>query len=60
MLFYNLAVVAIFMVARIGSGLAGVALWPAVVLHGGMAAWCIMCLRGTRDSGAARPQQPNQ
>jgi hypothetical protein len=58
MLVYNLAVVAIFTVARIGSGLTGVALWPAVVLHAAMAVWCITCLRRNRvsqTSGAPRP-----
>ena len=41
MLFYNLAVVAIFTVARIAPGPTGVAFWPVVMLHAGMSVWCI-------------------
>jgi hypothetical protein len=48
MLLYNLATVAIMASAGIGSGLGGVALWPAVVLHAAMAVWCIVCLRRKR------------
>jgi hypothetical protein len=47
-LLYNLAIVVLFAYAGLGSGLVGVALWPAVVLHAAMAAWCIACLRSKR------------
>jgi len=47
-LLYNLAIVVLFAYAGLGSGLVGVALWPAVVLHTAMAAWCIVCLRSKR------------
>jgi hypothetical protein len=45
MLFYDVAVAAILAFAAIGNGLHGVALWPAVVLHTVMSAWCAACLR---------------
>jgi hypothetical protein len=45
MLIYDVAVAAILAFAAIGMGLHGVALWPAVVLHGAMSVWCVACLR---------------
>jgi hypothetical protein len=45
MLIYNIAATAVLAFAGIGSGLHGVVLWPAVVLHAAMAAWCGACLR---------------
>ena len=55
MLLYNLAVVAVLTFAGLGSGLIGIALWPAVVLHTALAVWCIACLRitGVNMSGGA-------
>src|SRR5213596_3232413 len=44
MLIYNLAATALLAFAGIGLGLHGVALWPAVVLHAAMGAWCITTL----------------
>jgi len=45
MLVYNIAAVAILTFAGISSGTAGVGLWPAVVLHAGLAVWCIVSPR---------------
>jgi hypothetical protein len=45
MLLYNVAGVAVLAFAGTGFGLHGLALWPAVVLHAAMAAWCVTCLR---------------
>ncbi|MGA7869903.1 MAG: hypothetical protein WCA22_03300 [Candidatus Binatus sp.] len=45
MVLYNLGVVFILGAVGIGSGRVGVALWPAVVLHTAMTAWCIMNVR---------------
>src|SRR6266436_156804 len=45
MLIYNIAATAFLAFAGIGLGLHGVALWPAVVLHATMGAWCGACLR---------------
>jgi hypothetical protein len=41
MLFYNLVVAAVLAFANLGDGLHGVLLWPAVVFHAAMAAWCV-------------------
>jgi hypothetical protein len=47
MLLYNSATVLFLTIANIGSGLVGIALWPAVVTHAAMAVWCITCMRST-------------
>src|SRR5438094_10247387 len=45
MLTYNVVATAVLAFAGIGLGLHGVLLWPAVVLHAAMGAWCGACLR---------------
>jgi hypothetical protein len=40
MAFYNIAVAAVLVFAGLVDGLHGVLLWPAVVFHVAMAAWC--------------------
>jgi len=45
MVLYNLGATFILAAVGIGSGRVGVALWPAVVLHIAMTAWCIMSVR---------------
>lgn len=40
--FYNVAVVVVLAYAGVGLGSHGLLLWPAVVLHIAMAAWCIV------------------
>ena len=57
MLFYNIAVVAILTHARIFSNIFGIAFWPAVVLHGVMAVWCVAGLRVRRIAPAMRVEQ---
>ncbi len=44
-LLYNVGAVFILGSLGIGSPRVGVALWPAVVLHTAMTAWCIMSVR---------------
>ena len=45
MLMYNIVATAVLAFAGIGLRLHGVLLWPAVVLHAVMGAWCVACLR---------------
>jgi hypothetical protein len=40
MLVYNFGAVAVFLFANLDSKMAGILLWPAVILHGVMGAWC--------------------
>src|SRR5216110_936616 len=52
MLMYNIAATAVLAFVGIDLGLHGVALWPAVVLHAAMGAWCAACLRrGPQNEG---------
>jgi hypothetical protein len=48
MVLYNLGAASILAFAGFGSGQAGIALWPVVVLHAAMAAWCIVLLWSKR------------
>jgi len=45
LLTYNCAVPVILTSAAMVSGMHGIALWPAVILHSLLALWCIVCLR---------------
>lgn len=45
LLFYDAAVVVIFLLARLALGLAGIGLWPAVALHSGLGVWSFLGLR---------------
>jgi hypothetical protein len=50
MVFYNFAVAAVLAFAGFVDGLHGVLLWPAVLFHLTMGAWCIASLR-RKDEG---------
>jgi hypothetical protein len=49
MTFYNFAAVAVFLSAGLESKPAGIALWPAVILHAAMGVWCVTSLRRNAD-----------
>jgi hypothetical protein len=44
MLLYNVAVVVILVLAWTNQGLSGVAWWPVVLAHAGLAVWCVAAL----------------
>jgi hypothetical protein len=51
-LLYNVAAVAILAEAILGFGLHGVLLWPGVVVHASMTAWCILSLAQSTERTA--------
>jgi hypothetical protein len=49
MVFYNLAVAGVLASASLSDGLHGMLLWPAVVFHIAMGAWCVAILSRSHD-----------
>jgi hypothetical protein len=45
LLLYNFAVPILLIHAEVSESMRGIALWPGVVLHTGLAIWCALCLR---------------
>ena len=45
MLVYNGAAAAVLAYAAVGAGLQSLLLWPTIVLHAALAAWCALSLR---------------
>ena len=41
MALYNTAILAVLVYAGIGLGLSGIGLWPTVLVHAAMTAWCV-------------------
>ena len=54
LLFYDAAVVAVFLFARFLIGTAGIALWPAMVLHSILGIWSVVCLGQARQRETRR------
>ena len=42
---YDVSVIVLLLLARLAEHLLGIALWPAVFLHSGLATWSLSCLR---------------
>jgi hypothetical protein len=47
-LVYDVVVAALLAYAGLALSMAGIALWPAVALHTGLALWCVVCLRSQK------------
>jgi len=45
MVLYNAAVATILAYAGMGLGLSSIGIWPVVLLHVGMAVWCVLSLK---------------
>jgi len=45
LLFYNAAAVGILLYFSVGVGLTGLGAWPATIVHGALAAWCLACVQ---------------
>ena len=54
-LIYDAAVAGLLVYAALFLGMAGVALWPAVVAHAALAVWCVELSAGHSPRRRARP-----
>ena len=50
MLLYNTAASVLFLYAGLGLGLTGPGLWPAILLHGTLAVWCLLCIQSSKPT----------
>ncbi len=53
LLVYDVSVILILLAARFATGLVGIGLWPAVILHSVLAIWSFLCLRKPDPSAVA-------
>jgi len=56
MLFYNAGAVAVLAHAGLGLGLSGIGVWPVVLLHAALTAWCLACLWAKRVQNSSALQ----
>ena len=54
-LIYDVAAAVILAYTGLFLNLAGIALWPAVVLHTALAGWCVVCVGSSRTASALDP-----
>ena len=50
MLVYNTAAVSLFLYAGLGLEMSGLGLWPAILLHGTLAVWCLLCIQSSKPT----------
>jgi hypothetical protein len=55
---YNVVVMLVLATAGAVAGSRGVLLWPTVVLHTGLAVWCLVCLSRSAPDGRSVPDSP--
>lgn len=55
MTFYNISVTGLLVYAGLGAVLSGLGLWPAVIIHVAMTAWCVAAIRKHRMPGPIEP-----
>ena len=58
MLFYDAVAALILLSVRMSLGLSAILLWPAVVIHLALGAWCIVVLLISNPVGAQRQSDP--
>lgn len=49
LVFYNAAAASVLLYARLKLSLSGAGIWPAILLHAALAAWCLASLRRQRS-----------
>ena len=52
-LLYNVGAAAVLAYGGMGLGFSGIGLWPVVLLHAALTAWCVACLRVRRVNNAS-------
>jgi riboflavin transporter FmnP len=59
-LIYDIAAAALLAYAGLFMDMAGIALWPGIVLHAGLAFWCLACIWHRLCAGRNGPTDPRK